>query len=601
MFRRVQRDVPPRAGKHAEEGHDLSVITGLAALSLDALSSVAYGPEAIVLALVAAGTGALSAVLPITLAITAMLVLLVVSYTQVIAAHPEGGGAYAVAKANLGRWPSLLAAASVVVDYVLTVAVSLAAGAASLGSVFPSLSHHLLLVSLAGLVLLTAVNMFGITESARLLITPAALFLLSIFATIVVGALRSHPVATIGTREAFPATETLGILLILKAFAAGCSAVTGVEAISNGVPAFRKPTVRTAQRTEISLGVLLGLMLVGLAALIRAHGVVPRGGVTILAQLTAGAFGTGWPFYVSNLAVTAVLAFAANTSFGGLPVLLSLVARDHRMPHAFYLRAEKPVYRIGIIALAIAAALLLAAVRAKTNDLIPLYAIGVFIGFTISQVGLVKRWLTERSPNWKVRAALNGTGAVMTAIAVVVFLVSKFLAGAWVVVIAIPALMLLFHVTERYYAAVARELKLGRTPPPPRKRHSVVIVPASTVNLLTQKAVSAAVSLGETVVAVAVAGDEEEAERFKREWDEWSCGVPIEVLLDRQRSLVRTVLRYVKSVEDEDATITVLIPEIVPRKRRHEILHNQRARVLSAVLKARTSVIIATLPFHLHD
>jgi amino acid transporter len=600
-FRRLDRDVPPRSGKHAEEGHDLGVIKGLAALSLDALSSVAYGPEAIVLALVAAGTGALSAVLPITLVITAMLVLLVVSYTQVIAAHPEGGGAYAVAKANLGRWPSLLAAASVVVDYVLTVAVSLAAGAASLGSVFPSLSHHLLLVSLAGLLILTTVNMFGISESARLLVGPTAIFLLSIFATIVVGALRSHPVATIGTPESFPATEALGIVLILKAFAAGCSAVTGVEAISNGVPAFRQPAVRTAQRTEISLGVLLGVMLVGLAVLIRAHDVVPRGHVTILAQLTAAAFGTGWPFYVSNLAVTTVLAFAANTSFGGLPVLMSLLAKDHRLPHAFYLRAEKPIYRIGILALAIAAALLLVAVDAKTNDLIPLYAIGVFVGFTVSQIGLVKHWVTERSPRWEVRAALNGTGAAMTAVAVAVFLISKFLAGAWVVVIAIPALMLLFDQTERYYGEVARELKLGKTPPPPSKCHSVVIVPASTVNLLTQKAVSAALSLGETVIALAVAGDAEECDRIKRDWTDWACGVPIEVILDPQRSLVRTVVRYVKSVQEEDAAIMVLIPEIVPRKRRHEILHNQRARLLAAVLKARTNVIIATLPFHLHD
>jgi amino acid transporter len=489
----------------------------------------------------------------------------------------------------------------VVVDYVLTVAVSLAAGAASLASVFPSLAHHLLLVALAGLLILTVVNMFGISESARLLILPAGVFLLSILATIVVGLLRSHPVAEIGTRETFHATEALGIVLILKAFAAGCSAVTGVEAISNGVPAFREPTVQTAQRTEISLGVLLGIMLVGLGALIHAHHVVPRGGVTVLAQLTAGAFGKGWPFYVSNLAVTAVLAFAANTSFGGLPVLMSLLARDHRLPHAFYLRAEKPVYRIGIAALAIAAALLLFAVDAKTNDLIPLYAIGVFIGFTISQVGLVRHWLAERTSRWQLRVALNGTGAAMTAIAVVVFLVSKFLSGAWVVTVAIPTLMVLFTATERYYAQVALELKLGKTPPPPRKRHSVVIVPASTVNLLTQRAVSAALSLGETVVAVAVAGSEEEAERIKGDWDDWSCGVPIEVLIDRQRSLVRTVLKYVKSVENEDATITVLIPEIVPRKRRHEILHNQRARLLAAVLKARTNVVIAILPFHLHD
>ena len=329
--------------------------------------------------------------------------------------------------------------------------------------------------------------------------------------------------------------------------------------------------MKTAQRTEIALGVLLGIMLVGLGALIRAHHIVPRGGVTILAQLTAGAFGTGWPFYVSTLAVTAVLAFAANTSFGGLPVLMSLLAKDHRLPHAFYLRAEKPTYRIGIVALAIAAALLLIAVDAKTNDLIPLYAIGVFVGFTISQVGLVRHWLEGRGPRWQVRVALNGTGAAMTAVAVIVFLVSKFLAGAWVVVIAIPTLMVLFMVTERYYAAVAIELKLGKTPPPPHKRHSVVIVPASTVNLLTERAVSAALSLGESVVAIAVAGNEEESERIKREWDEWACGVSIEVLLDPQRSLVRTVLKYVKSVDEEDATITVLIPEIVPRKRRHEM------------------------------
>jgi amino acid transporter len=600
-YRRIYKGDIPRAGKHAEKGHDLGVLGGLAALSLDALSSVAYGPEAMMVVLVTAGVGALQYTVPVTIVIVVMLGLLVISYTQVIDAHPEGGGAYSVAKANLGPWPSLLAAASVVVDYVLTVAVSLAAGAASLGSVFPGLAHHLLLVSLIGLVILTALNMFGIAESAKALMLPTVVFIVSMLATIVVGALRSHPVAHIGTPIHFPATETVGVLLLLKAFASGCSAVTGVEAISNGVPAFHEPRIRTAQRTEISLGALLGVMLLGLVLIIRSHHVVPRGGVTILAQVTAGAFGTGWPFYVSNLSVALVLGLAANTSFGGLPVLLSLLAKDHRMPHAFYLRSERPVYRIGIVALALAAALLLIAVNAKTNDLIPLFTIGVFMGFTLSQIGLVRHWTKERPPHWRLRAALNGTGAVITTIAVIVFVFTKFLAGAWVVVVAIPALMLLFHQTEVYYAFVARELKLGRTPPPPRRREGIVIVPSSTVNLLTQKAVSAALSLGQTVVAVAVAGDEEEADQVKRDWDDWACGIPIEVLLDPQRSLVRSVLRYVKSVEDEDATIVVLIPEILPRKRRHEILHNQRARVLSAVLKARTSVVIATLPFHLHD
>ncbi len=327
----------PRLGKHAEGGHELTVAGGLSALSLDALSSVAYGPEAMMLVLVAAGSSALHFTLPLTLVITGMLGLLVVSYTQVITAHPEGGGAYAVAKANLGRIVALLAAASLVVDYVLTVAVSLAAGAASLASVFPGLSHHLLLVCLAGLVLLTAVNMFGIAESARLLMIPTAVFIVSILAVIIVGPFHPHPVATIGTTLApFHATEALGLILILKAFASGCSAVTGVEAIANGVPAFKQPRVRRARHTEILLGALLATMLIGLAALIRAHGIEPRGGVTVLAQITAGAFGTGWMFYVSNLAVTLVLGLAANTSFGGLPVLLSLLARDHRLPHVFY-------------------------------------------------------------------------------------------------------------------------------------------------------------------------------------------------------------------------------------------------------------------------
>ncbi len=596
------RGRPNRAGKHADEGHELGVLTGLAALSLDALSSVAYGPEAMLLVLVTAGSAGLKWTLPLTLVITGMLVLLVISYSQVIAAHPDGGGAYAVGKRNLGRWPSLLAAASLVIDYVLTVAVSLAAGAASLGSVFPGLGSHLLALSLIGLAILTVVNLFGIAESARLLMFPAAVFLVSIVAVIVVGPFHSHPVATIGKSlgPLKPATA-LGIVVVLKAFAAGCSAVTGIEAIANSVPAFRAPRVRTAQRTEISLGLILAAMLVGLGVLIHLHHVVPRGGVTVLSQLTAGAFGKGWPFYVSNLAVTLVLALAANTSFGGLPVLMSLLAKDHRLPHLFYLRAERPVYRHGIVALALAAMLLLIAVNAETNRLIPLYAIGVFIGLTISQIGLVRHWREDRPAHWRGKLALNGAGATMTAIAVTVFLSSKFLEGAWIVTIAIPVLMFTFSKTETYYAKVAKELKLGKTPPPPHKRESIVVIPMATVNLLTQKAVSAALSLGETVIAVAVAGDDEEREQIERSWTEWSCGIPIEVIVDPQRALIKSVLKYVESIEDGGAMITVLIPEILPSKRRHEILHNQRGRLLETVLKARTNVVIAILPFHIND
>jgi hypothetical protein len=495
----------------------------------------------------------------------------------------------------------MLAAASLVVDYVLTVAVSLSAGAASLGSVFPSLSHHLLLVSLAGLVLLTTINLFGITESAKLLVTPTFVFIFGILAVIVVGFARPHVQAVIGTHETPTITESVGILLILKAFASGCSAVTGVEAIANGVPAFRRPAERTAQRTEITLGALLGVMLVGIGLLIHMHNVQPRGGVTVLAQVSAASLGTGWSFYVSNIAVAAVLGLAANTSFGGLPVLMSLLAKDHRLPHVFYLRAERPVYRIAIFALAVAAALLLLASGAKTNSLIPLFAIGVFTGFTLSQVGLVRHWRSERPPHWQLRATINAVGSVMTGVAVLVLLTTKFLEGAWVVVIAVPAMMALFARTERYYAEVGRELKLGRTPPLPAKRESIVIVPTSTVNLLTEKALSAALSMGDTVVAVAVAGDEEERDQIIRDWGQWKCGASIEVIIDPHRSLIRSVLHYVESIHEEDAVVTVLIPEIIPRKRRHEILHNQRGRLLETVLKARTDVVVATLPFRLHD
>ena len=591
-----------RLHAHKRPSHgELGVLGGLAALSLDALSSVAYGPQAMITVLITAGVAGLRYAIPLTLVIAAMLVLLVISYTQVIAVHPEGGGAYAVAKANLGRRVAYLAAASLFVDYVLTVAVSLAAGAASLASVFPSLAHHLLLVCLIGLAILTVVNLFGISESARLLMGPTVIFVASMFAVIIVGPFHSHPVAQIGTPIPIRATAGLSVILVLSAFAAGCSAVTGVEAIANGVPVFREPKIRTAQRTEVSLGLLLGLMLVGLAVLIHAHHVYPRGNVTVLASVTAGAFGTGWPFYVSNLAVTAVLGFAANTSFGGLPVLMSLLARDHRLPHMFYLRAEKPVYRYGIVALAIAAGLLLVAVDANTNSLIPMFTIGVFVGLTISQVGLVRHWRRDRPPRWRARSALNGAGATMTAIAVVVFLSSKFIHGAWVVVVAVPLLMYLFSHTESYYAAVATELQLGRNPPYPHKRDSIVVVPTTTVNLLTEHALSAALSLGETVVAVAVAGDAEECRQIKHDWETWRCAVPLEVLVDPQRSLVRSLLRYVRELEQTDATILVLIPEIVPRKARHEILHNQRGRVLATVLRSRTDVLIATMPFRLHD
>ena len=596
---------PADRRENRDDAHKLTAIGGLAALSLDALSSVAYGPEAIVIALAAAGAGAVRFTLPISAAITVLLIVLVVSYRQVIAVHPDGGGAYAVAKKDLSGGVSLLAAASLVVDYVLTVAVSLAAGAASLASVFPSLAHHLLAISLIGLVLLTGLNLIGIAESAKALMLPTLVFIVAIFATIVAALLRPSPVTTIGHNlGVIHPSEALGLILILKAFAAGCSALTGVEAIANGVPAFREPAVQRAQRTEVGLGLLLGTMLIGLALVIKVHHLVPRGDVTVLAQLSAGAFGTGWPFYVTNLSVTLVLAFAANTSFGGLPVLMSLLAKDNRLPHLFGLRAERPVFRYGVGALALLSAVLLVAIGADTNRLLPLFAIGVFIGFTISQVGLVRHWQRQRGPGWVSKAVLNGTGATLTATAAVVFFLSKFSAGAWLLLVIIPALIALFARVQAYYRDTGRQLAIGQIPPapdttPPGDHTTLVIVPVADVNRLTQLAPSTAFRLGGDVVPVAVSLDPDATHRLCELWRQWDPGVELQVLPSPHRSLVAPMVGYVQNQIDYGRHVTVLLAEVEPRRRRHQILHNQRGLILAAALRSRTDAVIATMPFRL--
>ncbi|MFF3585019.1 APC family permease [Streptomyces mirabilis] len=597
----ARRELRPRVPLRHGEGdkYHLTSVEGLAALSLDALSSVAYGPEAIVLVLIAAGTGALSATFPVTLVIAGLLAVLVVSYGQVIAVHPDGGGAYAVGKKDLGPTVSLLAAASLVVDYVLTVTVSLAAGAASLASAFPVLGSHLLAVCLIGLALLTAVNLRGVAESARVLMLPTVLFIVSILGIVVLGLARGHPVASVGTAQPVHATEALSVLLLLKAFSSGCSALTGVEAIANGVPSFREPRVKRAQRTELMLGALLGLMLIGMALLIRRDHVAPRGGVTVLAQLTAGAYGTGWPYYATNLIVTLALAFAANTSFGGLPVLMSLLAKDHRLPHLFGLRTERPVYRWGVVTLALLAAVLLIAVNADTHRMIPLFAIGVFIGFTISQIGLVRHWTGQRPHGWLRRAFLNGVGAVLTAVAGVVLLTTKFLEGAWVVVVAIPLLMLLFDRIQRYYTTVGRELGLGEVPPPVRGGDSLVIVPVGEVSRLTQHALSAARALGHEVVAVAVHADPAKVRALRESWDRWNPGVRLDVVDSPQRSLVEPIVDYVQRAQEGGRQIAVLIPEVEPLHRRYQILQNQRGLLLAAALRARTDVVVCVVPYRL--
>lgn len=619
------------AGRPAEDAsptpddrHRLTATQGLAALSLDAMASVAYGPEAIVLVLAAAGAHGLGFTLPVTVAIAALLAVLVASYRQVIAAFPDGGGSYAVARRHLGRRTSLFTAASLVLDYVLNVAVSVTAGVAALTSAVPSLHDDRLWICLGVLALVTAVNLRGIVDSAKVFILPTAVFVGSIMTVIVVGLFRDAPVSTEAAAGHASALSdnatTVGALLLLKAFAAGCSALTGVEAVANAVPSFRAPATRRAQRTEVALGALLGVMLIGLSVLIGRFHLQPVEGVTVLAQLADASLGHTWAFYVVQFATVVLLALAANTSFGGLPVLMGLLARDNYLPHVFGLKAERQVHRHGVLALAAVSALLLVFSGGDVNTLVPLFAIGVFVGFTICQVGMVRHWRQERSTCWRStdcpatgrratgwlgKALLNGFGAVLTGVSAVVVTATKFTEGAWLIVVALPLLVLVFEAVHRAYGRIGARLELGRVPEAPRRCHSVVVVPVSSLSRLTSKALTAAVSLGDEVVAVTVTQADPDgraaAESLRRDWELWRPGVDLVELPAPSRSLGRPIVDYVHELADRhpDNRVTVLIPEVEPAHLWQRLLQNQRGAVVAHAVRRDTDAVICRLRFRI--
>ncbi len=593
---------PPVSFRHLSR-EQITPIEGLSALSLDALTSVAYGPEAIIVVIAVAGSGALHLVLPITIAIVLLLAILVFSYRQVIDAYPGGGGAYAVSRANLGASASRLAAASLIVDYTLTVAVSIAAGVAALESAFPGIPQSATVpICLGILALVTIMNLRGLGDAARAFLLPTLLFIFGLLAIIAVGLI--HP---LGLHTRLPGTslvptrslKTVGILLVLKAFSAGCSALTGVEAIANGVPLFREPRVKRAKRTELLLGVILGVMLLGLAVLASHWHIGPRSGQTVLSQIMAMSVGRSWAYYVVSVTITIVLALAANTSFGGLPVLASLLARDHYLPHLFSLRGERQVYANGIYVLAAMSGLLLVAVGGDTNTLIPLFAIGVFTGFTLSQAGLVLHWRRERPPRWQYRAIVNATGAIVTAVATGIFLATKFLEGAWVVVVAVPLFILLFVRIHRYYERAGGALGLGVLPPPPHREHMLIVVPVLGLSAVTAYAIGEALSMSEDVIAVHVVVEySEEADprigRLTEEWERWHPGVALEILRTEYASVAEPIVAYLDRLREErDDRLMVLIPVAIPAKLRYSLLHNHMDLVLSNALRSRPEIVVA--------
>jgi amino acid transporter len=583
----------------------ITPVEGLPALSLDALTSVAYGPEAIIAVLAVAGAGALHLVLPITIAIVALLAILVFSYRQVIDAYPGGGGAYAVSRANFGPGASLVAGAALVVDYTLTVAVSIAAGVASLTSAFPSLTSATVPICLGILALITLLNLRGLADAARGFLLPTMVFIIGLLVIIGIGLI--HPLALhaaqpgrslLPTRE----LEAVSVLLVLKAFSAGCSALTGVEAIANGVPLFKQPRQRRAKQTEMLLGGILGAMLLGLAVLADRWHIGPRSGQTVLSQIIADSVGRQWAYYAMSVTITVVLALAANTSFGGLPILASLLARDNYLPHLFSLRDDRQVFGSGIWALAVMSGALLIAVGGNTLALIPLYAIGVFTGFTLSQAGLVVHWRRTRPPRWRQRAIVNGTGAVVTAVATVIFLISKFTEGAWVVVLAVPTFIFGFTRIHSYYRLAAQALGLNGVPGKPAAKATIVVVPVVRVSRLVQHALSEALSVSDQVIAVTVVTDGEDqdadrAQKIQEQWDAWDPGPPLRVLHTEYAAMAGPILAFVDQLREQHSEqIMVLIPVAVPVPPRYRFLHNHFEVVLMRALRNRPDIVVAIAP-----
>ena len=601
----------------AAEAHErLTKVKALAVFSSDALSSVAYGTEEILLALVLAGTGALYLSLPIGLVIVALLAIVAVSYYQTVHGYPSGGGAYIVAHENLGVWPGLTAGAALLIDYVLTVAVSITAGVTAVTSAFPELIPLRTEVCLLAIALVAWVNLRGVRESGSIFAVPTYVFVAVMLCLIAYGILRmttGHLVAPpLSAVVAAPATQALTLFLVLRAFSSGCSALTGVEAISNGVPAFQKPESDNAGKTLIAMAVLLGTMFTGITVLARYLNIAPVVHESVISQIGRIVFGHS-PLYLLLQGATAlILVLAANTSMADFPRLSAILARDRYLPRQLMNRGDRLVFANGIILLAVLASVLVIVFHGDTHNLIPLYAVGVFLSFTLSQSGMVRHWNTVRGDHWQLKAAINALGACTTGVVLVVLVVSKFVAGAWIVALLIPIVVYGFHTINKHYISLAQQLSLRGSAPEPwtnlasHKRHKVV-VPIAGVHRGTLAALHFARSMSADVTAVLVDADSRDTELVRERWKEWGHGVPLVVLESPYRSTIGPILRYLNEVDARDperGAAVVVLPEFVPARWWQHLLHNQTAVLLKTLLHYRTGQtrrdrVIIDVPYHL--
>jgi amino acid transporter len=596
----VGRPIPTHLSHHER----LSKVTDLAVLSSDALSSVAYATEEILRVLILGGLASLTFARPIGWLIAGLLALVAFSYRQTIHAYPNGGGAYIVSKDNLGSGAALVAASALLIDYTLTVAVSIAAGVAAVTSAFPTLHVNRVELSLVFLVILAVGNLRGIRESGRIFAVPTYFFIAMVLLLLGVGGWRYltgaiHPIVT---RDPMPAgTGTLGWFMLLTAFSNGCTAMTGVEAVSNGVPAFRPPESRNAAHTLVAMAVLAITMFVGITLLAQACHIVPSESETVISQIARGTFGGRGPLYFGvQLATMLILVLAANTAYSDFPRLASIVARDGYLPRQFTNQGDRLAFSNGIGALSVCAGLLLVVFQGDTHALIPLYMIGVFISFTLSQTGMVLHWRRLREPGWRTSAFVNGLGAVATGIVLVIVAATKAVEGAWIIIVLIPVLVWVFTATRRHYSHVAAQLSLkgwrGDGP-----QHSIVLVPIGGVHRAVLQATAYAASLSDDVRALFVDTDAVATERVRCDWVKWGNGTRLDILESPYRSLMEPLLEYIERLQAERPHdyVTVVLPEFVPARWWQHLLHNQRALLIKGALLFRPKVVVTSVPFHL--
>lgn len=588
----------------AQARHErLGKAVALAVFASDPLSSVAYATEEILLVLVLAGHAALSYSLPVALGIATLLAVVVISYRQTVTAYPQGGGAYLVAKDNLGVFPALTAAAALLTDYVLTASVSVAAGIAALTSAFPALFPHRVTLCVLAIAAVAVGNLRGLRESGRLFAAPTYFFVVSVLGTVGYGlvgaAFNLLPQAPYEPHP--PGLEGISLFLILRSYAAGCTALTGVEAVSNGVPSLRPPEGRNAQIIMSWLGVISIVMFLGITYLAYDFGIVPGGDETVVSKIARRVFGTSLAYYAVQASTMLILLLAANTSFAGFPRLSSILSRDRFMPRQLGTQGDRLVFSNGILILSGFAMLLIVVFRGDTHALLPLYAIGVFISFTLSQGGMVRRWLRVREAGWRWRMCVNGGGAIVTGIVLLTLAVTKFVEGAWIVVVIIPLLVVAFLAVHWHYEDVAAELSLEGLGGPPEFKHTVLVL-IGDVHRGVVRAVQYAKTLAAptaTVRAVYVEVDPGRTAKLEEKWGKWGLGVPLVVLTSPYRSLLRPFLEYIDQIQSRggDQMVTIVLPEFLPRRWWQHILHNQTALLIKGALLFRKNTVVTDVPY----